>query len=84
MHRPESQKIELHSLPSQFPVSEKIYVKGTRSDVRVPFRKIELSNIVRDAGTFKNELISVYDTSGPYTESGYVSLPSLNWTITPL
>ncbi|MGG3449474.1 MULTISPECIES: phosphomethylpyrimidine synthase ThiC [Bacillaceae] len=69
MNRLESEKIELQS---QFPASEKVYVEGTRSDVRVPFRKIELSDTATDAGTFKNEPITVYDTSGPYTEKGFV------------
>ncbi|OKL35802.1 phosphomethylpyrimidine synthase ThiC [Domibacillus mangrovi] len=70
MNRLESEKIELQS---QFPASEKVYVEGARSDVRVPFRKIELSDTRTDAGTFKNESITVYDTSGPYTEPGFIA-----------
>ncbi|OMP67171.1 phosphomethylpyrimidine synthase ThiC [Domibacillus epiphyticus] len=70
MNRLESEKIELQS---QFPASEKVYVEGSRSDVRVPFRKIKLGDTQTDAGTFKNEPLSVYDTSGPYTEPGFVA-----------
>ncbi|WP_046180001.1 phosphomethylpyrimidine synthase ThiC [Domibacillus tundrae] len=70
MNRLESEKIDLQA---QFPASEKVYVEGTRTDVRVPFRKIELSDTTTDAGAVQNEPITVYDTSGPYTEPGFVA-----------
>ncbi|MFI8614742.1 phosphomethylpyrimidine synthase ThiC [Acidovorax sp. NPDC077693] len=42
-----------------FPASTKSYLTGSRPDVRVPVRDIALTN---------GEQVSVYDTSGPYTD----------------
>jgi phosphomethylpyrimidine synthase len=52
---------------TQLPNSRRIYIDGTQSGVRVPFREID-QNPTRN---FKNELeenppVRVYDTSGPY------------------
>lgn len=44
---------------SPLPASRKVYVSGARADVRVPMREITQSN---------GEAITVYDTSGPYTD----------------
>jgi phosphomethylpyrimidine synthase len=52
----------------QFPASKKVYVEGSRPDIRVPMREIELSPTKTEAGTFENESVRVYDTSGPYTD----------------
>ena len=41
------------------PASRKIYLTGSRPDLRVPLREIALS---------QGERVSVYDTSGPYTD----------------
>ncbi|HCY17445.1 MAG: phosphomethylpyrimidine synthase ThiC [Curvibacter sp. GWA2_64_110] len=41
------------------PASRKVYVPGARADVRVPMREITQSN---------GETVTVYDTSGPYTD----------------
>lgn len=52
------------------PGSEKIYVEGTRPDIRVPMRKIRLSATVEtDGSRTENEDVIVYDTSGIYTDS---------------
>ncbi len=52
-----------------FPASEKIYHAGTiHSDLRVPFRKITLTPTERNGITTENQPISIYDTSGPYTD----------------
>jgi phosphomethylpyrimidine synthase len=51
-----------------FSASEKIYVAGSRSDIRVPMRKITQSDTPTGAGTEKNPPVYVYDTSGPYTD----------------
>jgi phosphomethylpyrimidine synthase len=52
-----------------FPRSQKIYVQGSRPDIRVPFREIELSPTRRRDGQLEsNGSIIVYDTSGPYTD----------------
>jgi phosphomethylpyrimidine synthase len=56
---------------AQFPASKKVYVEGSRPDIRVPMREIELSPTQTEAGTFENEPVRVYDTSGPYTDSNY-------------
>ncbi|SFR56084.1 phosphomethylpyrimidine synthase ThiC [Thiomicrospira sp. ALE5] len=43
-----------------FPASKKIYIPGEiHADIRVPMREIELTN---------GETLTVYDTSGPYTD----------------
>ena len=51
-----------------YPASEKIYVTGSRPDVRVPMRKITLSDTPASFGAEKNPPLYVYDTSGPYTD----------------
>ncbi len=52
-----------------FPASEKVYVQGSRQDLRVPMRKIGLSDTPASFGAEKNQPLYVYDTSGIYTES---------------
>jgi len=44
-----------------FPASTKVYTEGSRADLRVPMREIALTN---------GERVTVYDTSGPYTDPG--------------
>jgi phosphomethylpyrimidine synthase len=51
-----------------FPRSKKIYVQGSRPDIRVPMREISLSDTPTDFGGEKNPAVRVYDTSGPYTD----------------
>ena len=51
-----------------FPNSRKIYVEGSRPDIRVPMREITLSDTPVMFGEEKNPPIYVYDTSGPYTD----------------
>jgi len=51
-----------------FPNARKIYVSGTRPDVRVPMREIAQSDTVLQRGKEQNPLIWAYDTSGPYTD----------------
>lgn len=51
-----------------FPNSKKIYVSGSRADIRVPMREIACSDTLSSAGTETNAAITVYDTSGPYTD----------------
>src|SRR5207253_10832573 len=52
------------------PASRKIYVIGSRPDVRVPMREISQSDTpaAMSDGVEKNLPIVVYDTSGPYTD----------------
>ncbi|WP_353569852.1 phosphomethylpyrimidine synthase ThiC [Candidatus Albibeggiatoa sp. nov. BB20] len=51
-----------------FPNSDKIYVQGSRPDIRVPMREIKLSDTMLTEGVEKNSPITVYDTSGAYTD----------------
>jgi len=50
------------------PNSRKIYVSGSRPDIRVPMREISQSDTPASFGAEKNPPIHVYDTSGPYTD----------------
>ena len=50
------------------PNSRKVYVTGSRPDIRVPMREITLSDTPVMFGSEKNPPIFVYDTSGPYTD----------------
>ena len=52
-----------------FPNSRKIYVNGTRSDVRVAMREVTQSPTIGLRGTDFNPPIALYDTSGPYGDS---------------
>jgi len=50
------------------PRSRKIYVEGSRPDLRVPMREISQSDTPASFGAEKNPPIYVYNTSGPYTD----------------
>jgi phosphomethylpyrimidine synthase len=50
------------------PNSRKVYVTGSRPDVRVPMREVSQSDTPASFGTDKNPPVFVYDTSGPYTD----------------
>ncbi len=50
------------------PNSRKVYVTGSRPDIRVPMREISLADTPTGFGGEKNPPIYVYDTSGPYTD----------------
>jgi phosphomethylpyrimidine synthase len=50
------------------PNSRKIYVTGSRPDVRVPMREITQSDTNESFGSEKNPPVYVYDTSGPYSD----------------
>ncbi len=69
-------------------LSQKVYVQGSRPDIRVPMREIPLHPTVTPSGEIDNPPVRVYDTSGPYTDSDYPvdirkGLPSLrrNWIL---
>ncbi len=51
-----------------YPASEKIYIQGSRPDIQVPMRKINLSDTPASFGAEKNGPVYVYDTSGVYTD----------------
>jgi phosphomethylpyrimidine synthase len=48
--------------------SRKVYVQGSRPDIRVPMREIDLDDTPASFGAEKNPPVPVYDTSGPYTD----------------
>ena len=50
------------------PKSRKIYMDGSRADLRVPVREIAQSETSAAFGTEPNPSLTVYDTSGPYTD----------------
>ena len=53
------------------PNSRKVYIEGSRPDIRVPMREISQSDTplaMSASGHEKNPPIFVYDTSGPYTD----------------
>jgi phosphomethylpyrimidine synthase len=50
------------------PASRKIHVQGSRPDLRVPMREIAQADTPASFGAEKNPPITVYDTSGPYTD----------------
>jgi phosphomethylpyrimidine synthase len=50
------------------PNSRKVYVEGSRPDIRVPMREITQSDTPAAMGAERNPPIFAYDTSGPYTD----------------
>ena len=50
------------------PNSRKIYVEGSRPDIRVPMREISQADTPTGFGGEKNPPIYVYDCSGPYSD----------------
>ena len=59
------------SILSNFPNSKKVYVQGSRPDIKVPMREIQLSPTTGTFGNEENPPLRVYDTSGPYTDENY-------------
>jgi len=53
-----------------FPASRKIFVSGSRPDLRVGMREVALTPTPSGGGPVENPPITVYDTSGPYTDPG--------------
>ncbi len=50
------------------PHSRKVYVQGSRPDIRVPMREISQADTPTQFGGEKNPPIFVYDCSGPYSD----------------
>ncbi|MEE9342309.1 MAG: phosphomethylpyrimidine synthase ThiC [Gammaproteobacteria bacterium] len=51
-----------------FSGSAKVYVQGSRPDIRVGMREISQAETAASFGAEQNPPITVYDTSGPYTD----------------
>ncbi|WP_103035507.1 phosphomethylpyrimidine synthase ThiC [Castellaniella caeni] len=70
------------------PASRKVYASGSRADIRVPFREIRQDDTPSLFGGEQNPPLTVYDTSGPYTDPEAVidlrqglSTPRLPWIL---
>ncbi len=72
-----------------FPKSKKIYIEGSLHNIKVPMREINIGG-TKEVGSKKvpNTPITIYDTSGPYTDPNYQvdlnkGLPRLreNWVL---
>ena len=50
------------------PGSRKVYIEGSRPDIQVPMREITQSSTSSEFGHEENPPITVYDTSGAYTD----------------
>ncbi|KFE43748.1 hydroxymethylpyrimidine synthase [Pseudomonas congelans] len=70
-HLSESAQVDSGSV-QPFTRSQKIYVKGSRPDIRVPMREITLDVTPTDFGGEINAPVTVYDTSGPYTDPNVI------------
>ncbi|MCW9013634.1 MAG: phosphomethylpyrimidine synthase ThiC [Gammaproteobacteria bacterium] len=51
-----------------FTGSRKVYVQGSRADIKVAMREIQQADTADSIGFEKNPPITVYDTSGPFTD----------------
>lgn len=65
-----------------YPNSRKIYVQGSRSDLKVPMREISLTATETETGLEENPPIRVYDTSGIYSDTE--SVIDLRKGLTPI
>lgn len=53
-----------------FPKSKKVYREGSRPDIRVPVREVELAHTrPENAPPVHNDPVFIYDSSGPYTDT---------------
>src|SRR5690554_6345577 len=63
----ETARVDAAAIQS-LPASRKVYIEGSRTDIRVPFREITLSPTRTSEADEHNPPLLVYDTSGPYTD----------------
>ena len=56
------------SSSQHYPNSQKIYVEGSRTDIQVPMREINLTATVTESGIEENPPVRVYDSSGQYSD----------------
>ncbi|MEX0964686.1 MAG: phosphomethylpyrimidine synthase ThiC [Pseudohongiellaceae bacterium] len=54
---------------NHFPNSRKLYVEGSRADLKVPMREITLTPTETENGLEQNPPLCVYDSSGIYSDS---------------
>lgn len=63
-----AKKTSLKDVNKSFPNSKKIYITGSRCDIKVPMREISQSDTIVDDRREKNADFQVYDTSGFYSD----------------
>src|SRR5512141_1443866 len=82
LHRPRSEGAAMNAHPKflatsahvdaaavqPLPRSRKVYVEGSRPDIRVPMREVSQTDTPASFGAERNPPVYVYDTSGPYTD----------------
>ena len=61
--------------------ARKVYMPGSRPDMRVPMREIVLSPTRATGGIEENPPVRLYDTSGPYTDPSFT--PDLQQGLPP-
>ncbi|MCY3625471.1 MAG: phosphomethylpyrimidine synthase ThiC [Candidatus Dadabacteria bacterium] len=54
-----------------FPKSKKVYVDGKIHDIKVAMREVETDDLLSDAPDADRFKITLYDTSGPYTDPDF-------------
>ena len=59
------------SVTRPIPGSRKTHVVGSRPDLKVPMREVALADTPLVFGAEKNAPVTLYDTSGPYTDADY-------------
>ena len=64
MSQEKNETVNLDEARRPLPNSKRIYITGSREDVRVPMREISLS----PSGQVPNAPVRVYDTSGPWMD----------------
>lgn len=66
----ENQQSQLQvTTPRSYPASKKVYVQGSRADLRVPAREVSLHPTKTISGEeVPNKPVRLYDTSGVYTD----------------
>jgi len=68
----------MSTAPTSFAGSKRVYIPGSRPDLRVPMREITLSPTRLPNGTeVPNEAVRVYDTSGPWGDPEFHRDPTL-------
>ena len=58
----------LETVSKSFNGSKKIYITGSKPEIKVPMREVSQTNSISSEGEFKNPPIYLYDCSGPYTD----------------
>ena len=66
------EKHQYNDYGTDYPNSRKVYVTGSRPDLKVPMREIKLTDTRRADGSIEeNPPILAYDTSGPMTDPSF-------------